>query len=99
MAMQGKAQDFLYGIFVAIIGSLLVSCIIEIADNIFGNGFRLAIGYWGFMFIVSSIAFFQFSKRILKGYSVQKSYLKDFDRATIICTILGIIVIVFAIAD
>ncbi|MCJ7424265.1 hypothetical protein MUP01_08360 [Candidatus Bathyarchaeota archaeon] len=98
MATQGKAQDFVYGIFVAIIGSLLVSSIIEIDDNIFGNGSRLALGYWGFMFIVSSIAFFQVSKRILKGYSVQKSSLKGFDWATIICILLGIIVIVVAIA-
>jgi hypothetical protein len=98
MATQGKAQDFVYGIFVAIVGSLFVSSIIEIDDNIFGNGSRLAIGWWGFMFIVSSIIFFQVSKKILKGYSVQKSSLKGFDWASIICFLLGIAVIVLAIA-
>jgi hypothetical protein len=97
MNEKEKAIDFIYGIFVAIVGSLLVSSIIEFDNAVFGNWSSLVIGYWNFMFILSSFAFFQVSKIIIKKYGVKKSTLRAFDIGTIVCILIGIYVMAWDI--
>jgi hypothetical protein len=97
MTAQERGKDFFYGIIDTIFGNFLVSSIIEYDNNVFVNGSRLAIGFWALMFMVSSIAFFQVTKLILRDFEFQKSTLQKFDFATIVCVLLGIIEIGYAI--
>lgn len=97
MELKGKALDFYLGIMVGVIGNLVASCLVEVANNIFEGKSGMILGFWGFMFGASSVALFQITKIVLKHYGVAKSALKFLDPASIICIGLGVFVIVFAV--
>lgn len=95
MELKKETLAFYVGIMVGVFGNFLVSCIVEIAKGVFEKTPSHVLGYWGLMFIFSSISFFQITKLGMKKLVAPKSLLSAFDVATIMCIILGIIVIVY----
>jgi len=95
LGQNERALDFLYGALVGVLGNFLVSSIVGIDESIFGNASSMAIGFWGFSFILSSLFFFYFTKQAMRRFLPQ-SDLSPFNWAILICIILGVVVIAFA---
>ena len=97
MELKGKALDFYLGIMVGVVGNLVASCLVEVANSIFEGKSAMILGFWGFMFGASSVGLFQITKLVMKHYAVAKPVLKLLDLASVICIGLAVFVIVFAV--
>jgi len=84
------------GAMVGFLGSIVVTSLSEFAKLTLPKGEVYAIFYWGLMLVISSITFFQFTKITLKKIGISEG-LYLFDKATIICVIVGIVGTVLAI--
>lgn len=100
MANRRDILAFYVGVIVGVVGNLLASTIVEIVNNIFkgmnASG-EIIIAYWGFMFAVTSVLFFGLIKWALRRLEVEERELRAFDIGIVVCVLVGIFVIVYAI--
>jgi len=98
MTLQRRERDWFIlfvSVMVGVVGSLLVSCIIEMAKLAFEKfNIHDTYSYWAIIFILSSTFFFQLTKWAIRRLGVAQRELPIFDIATIILIVVGI----FAIA-
>lgn len=95
MELKKETLAFYVGVMVGVMGNFFVSCSVEIVKSVFEKAASHIIGYWGFMFMLSSVLFFQITKWGMKKLEPRIHFLWLFHVATIICIALGIIVIVY----
>jgi len=96
MEKNKEALTFFMGAMVGFVGSIFVTSMFEFAKIALPNGAGYALFYWGLMLILSSIAFFQLTKKTLGGIGISEG-LRQFDWATGICVAVGIVAIIWAI--
>jgi magnesium-transporting ATPase (P-type) len=96
------ALNFYSGIMLGgVLAGFFVSTLLEtlkaLWDKLYDKNFHTSVGiYWAFMFILSSIIFFQIVKWVMKRlYQTPKRALKWFDIGTLACFILGLVAIAF----
>lgn len=100
MELRPETLAFYVGIMVGVIGNFLVSCSVEIAKGVFEKAPSHVIGYWGFMFILSSTGFLQLTKWAMNRLvtPTPRAFSRYFDIGTLILIGAGIVVLVYALA-